>query len=65
MVKRTCWLIRLCVKLWRDKESAADTAAATTMVKAMHRKRLMIGKFPGGAQSRADESCSAPRRRCK
>ena len=43
---------------------AADTAA-TTAIQLMHRKRLMIGKFRGDARWRADESCSAPHRRCK
>src|SRR5205807_2405279 len=43
---------------------AGDTPA-TTGVQLMHRKRLTIGKFPGDARSRANESCSAPRRRCK
>ena len=39
--------------------------ARQAAVELMHRKRFMIGKFPGDARWRADESFSAPRRKCK
>jgi hypothetical protein len=37
---------------------AADTAA-TTAIQLMHRKRLMIGKFPDDARWRADDAMAS------